>query len=82
MIKISIITKPGSAAFIGSIALAIGFFSVQPSFAGSGHTCTVGSCPDYIARRMCNSTLNSKGLKGAERKAEFEKCKTDPISYK
>jgi hypothetical protein len=82
MIKLFVIRKPGTAAFIGSIALAIGVLSVQPSFAGGGRTCVVGNCPDYLARGMCNRALNVKGLKGAERKAEFEKCKIDPVSYK
>jgi hypothetical protein len=78
----SIITTPRSAAFIGSIVLVIGVFSVQPSFAGSGRNCMPGNCPDYIARRMCNSALNVKGLKGDARKAEFQKCVNDPINYK
>ena len=82
MIKLFDIRKPLGAAVIGSIALAIGVLSVQPSFAGSGRTCVAGNCPDYMARRMCNSALNEKGLKGAERKAEFEKCKIDPVNYK
>jgi hypothetical protein len=82
MIKLFVIRKPRGAAFIGSIALAVGVLGVQPSFAGSGRTCVVGNCPDYMARKMCNSALNAKGLKGAERKAEFEKCKIDPVSYK
>ena len=82
MIKLFVIGKPLGAAVIGSIALAIGIFSAQPSFAGNGRTCVAGNCPDYMARRMCNSALNAKGLKGAERKAEFEKCKIDPVSYK
>ena len=81
MLKMFIATKPVSAAFIGSIALAIGAFSVQPSFAGA-RACIVGNCPDYIARRMCNSALNLKGLKGDERKAEYQKCFLDTISYK
>jgi hypothetical protein len=82
MIKLSRIRKPLGVTVIGSIALAIGVLSVQPSFAGSGHTCLVGNCPDGVARRMCNSALNAKGLKGAVRSAEFEKCKIDPLSYK
>ena len=82
MIKLFDIRKPLGAAVIGSIALATGVLSVQPSFAGSGHACVVGNCPDSQARKMCNSALNVKGLKGAERKAEFEKCKIDPINYK
>jgi hypothetical protein len=82
MIKLFDIRKPLGAAIIGSIALAIGVPSVQPSFAGSGRNCIPGNCPDYVARRMCNSALNAKGLKGDERKTEFEKCKNDPINYK
>ena len=82
MIKLFDIRKPLSAAVIGLIALAIGALSAQPSFAGSGHGCVVGNCPDHEAKRICNSALNSKGVKGAERKAEFEKCKLDPLNYK
>ncbi len=82
MVKLFDIRKPLGAAVIGSIALAIGVLSAQPSFAGGGKACVVGNCPEYVARRMCNNALNLKGLKGAERKAEFEKCKVDPINYK
>ena len=82
MIKLFDIRKPLGAAVIGSIALAIGVLSVQPAFAGGGKSCMAGNCSQYQAGRMCNSALNAKGLKGAERKAEFEKCKIDPLNYK
>ena len=82
MIKLFDIRKPLGAAFIGSIALVVGAFSAQPSFAGSGRGCVPGNCPAYMARRMCNSTLDFKGVKGPERKAEFDKCKVDPMNYK
>jgi hypothetical protein len=82
MIKLFDIRKPLGAAVIGSITLVIGVLSVQSSFAGSGRNCLPGNCPDYVARRMCNSALNEKGLKGAARNAEFEKCKIDPLNYK
>jgi len=82
MIKLFDIRKPLGAAVIGSISLAIGILSVQPSIASSGHNCLPGNCPDYMARRLCNSALNEKGLKGAGRNAEFEKCKIDPLNYK
>ena len=82
MIKLFDIRKSLSAAFIGSIALAIGVLGVQPSFAGSGRGCVPGNCPAYKVNSMCNAALNVKGLKGAERKAEFDKCKLDPFSYK
>ncbi len=82
MIKLFDIRKPLGAAVIGSIALAIGVLSVQPSFAGNGKACVVGNCPEYVAKRMCNGAMNAKGLKGPERKAEYEKCKIDPLNYK
>jgi hypothetical protein len=81
MIKLFDIRKRRGAALIGSIALAIGVVSVQPSFARN-YLCEVGNCPEHVANRMCNSALNEKGLKGAQRKAEFEKCKIDPINYR
>ena len=31
---------------------------------------------------MCNALVDSKGLKGDARKAEFQKCRADPINYK
>lgn len=71
------------AVVVGSIALAIGVASVQPSFAGKGGPCRAGSsCSAGQVRQMCNSAMLEKGLKGAERQAEFEKCKGDPTSYK
>jgi hypothetical protein len=82
MTKLFDFRKPLSTAFIGSIALTIGVLSVQPSFAGSGRGCVPGNCPAYKVSSMCNAALNVKGLKGPERKAEFEKCKLDPFNYK
>jgi len=82
MIKLFDIGRPLVAVVIGSIALALGTLSAPPSFAGSGRNCIAGNCPDYIARRMCNSALNEKGMKGPARNAEFEKCKIDPLNYK
>ncbi len=82
MIKLFDIRKRLGVAVIGSIALSIGVLSVQPSFAGSGRGCVPGNCPVYKVNAMCNQALNVKGLKGAERKTEFDKCKLDPFNYK
>jgi hypothetical protein len=62
---------------VGSIALGIGFVNIHPSFAGCE-----ARCKAYKARDMCGNAMNQKGLKGAERKTEFEKCKMDPYGYK
>jgi hypothetical protein len=36
----------------------------------------------HQAAAMCNSLLDAKGLKGDARKAEYNKCKADPVNYK
>jgi hypothetical protein len=35
-----------------------------------------------MAPRVCRDTMNAKGLKGAARQAEYDKCMADPIGYK
>ena len=71
------------ATAISSIAIAIGLSSVEPSYGAKGGNCRPGStCPAGIGKKMCISAMNEKGLKGAERKAEFEKCQNDPAGYK
>ena len=49
----------------------------DPSFAGCEARCKAAK-----ASQMCGAAMNQKGLKGPERKAEFEKCKMDPYGYK
>jgi hypothetical protein len=61
---------------IGSIALAIGLTAPHPSFAGCG-----GYCEAKQTRHICHSAVEAQGLKGRDRDAEFEQCKTDPASY-
>ena len=53
------------------------FLLADPAFAG----CEL-KCKTAKANQMCGAAMNQKGLKGAERKAEFEKCKMDPYGYK
>jgi hypothetical protein len=49
----------------------------DPSFAGCEARCKAGK-----AAQICGAAMNQKGLKGPERKAEYEKCKMDPYGYK
>ena len=53
------------------------FVLTYPAFAG----CEL-KCKTAKANQMCGAAMNQKGLKGSERKAEFEKCKMDPYGYK
>ena len=47
----------------------------QPSLAGNcGGHCQAG--------KMCGSLVNQKGVKGAEKRTEYQKCMADPQNYK
>jgi hypothetical protein len=62
---------------LASVALGFGLAALQPSFAGCEARCKAAQ-----AAGICNAAMNQKGLKGEQRKAEFEKCKMDPYGYK
>ena len=64
-------------AVLALFTLCVGLASVQPSLAGCEARCKAAK-----AAGMCNRALDAKGLKGPERKAEWDKCKADPFSYK
>ena len=68
------ITKKSVVALISIGAV---FILTDPAFAGCEARCKAAK-----ASQMCGSAMNQKGLKGAERKAEYEKCKMDPYGYK
>jgi hypothetical protein len=36
----------------------------------------------HQATALCTAAVNTKGLKGDARKAEYSKCKADPLNYK
>jgi hypothetical protein len=43
----------------------------------------LASCDSWCqARHMCNAALNQKGLKGDQRKVEYQKCFANPQTYK
>jgi hypothetical protein len=46
--------------------------NVKPAFAQYRHQ----------VAQMCQDKVNAKGLKGDPRKAEYQKCRLDPIGYK
>jgi hypothetical protein len=60
------------ASVIGIIAIGVGAVGVEPSFAQYRHQKSA----------ICSSMMNSKGLKGDQRKAEYQKCMIDPQNYK
>jgi hypothetical protein len=76
------LTKTGSRRWapkivIGaSIALAFGLGDVAPSSAGCG-----GYCEARQVRAICHYALTTQDLETHELDAEFEKCKSDPLSY-
>jgi hypothetical protein len=49
----------------------------QSSFADKG-----GGCGAGCRSRLCSDLVKQKGLKGDGFKAEFGKCKMDPVNYK
>ena len=53
------------------------FVLTDPSYAGCEARCKAAK-----ASQICGSAINQKGLKGPERKTEYEKCKMDPYGYK
>jgi hypothetical protein len=62
---------------VGLIGTSLLLFSVQLSFAAPAKC--MGRCQ---ANRMCTDLVAQKNLKGAERKAEHNKCIRDPMDYK
>lgn len=54
------------------ILVASGAIATKPAFAQYRHQ----------VAQMCQDKVNAKGLKGDPRKAEYQKCRLDPIGYK
>ena len=75
-------TKPRSKRWlphrvaVASIAFAFVLSSVAQSIAGCG-----GYCEARQVRAICHQAVGSRDLKVYQRDAEFEKCKSDPLSY-
>lgn len=61
---------------ISAIAVTTGLGDVHLSIAGCG-----GYCEARQVRAMCHQAIKVQGLNARERVVEFEKCKSDPLSY-
>jgi hypothetical protein len=62
---------------VASIALAVLLWGVAQSSAACG-----GYCEARQVRAICHDAVASQGLKAQKRDAEFEKCVSDPLSYR
>jgi len=71
------IVRMAKRSVFGLVTFGVMFALADPSFAG----CEI-KCKSAKAAQICGAAMNQKGLKGAERKAEYEKCKIDPFGYK
>ena len=63
---------------IVSLALGIGAFDSQPSFAGG----CGAYCKAKQVRALCHDAVKTRGLEGHQRDVEFERCKNDPMIRK
>jgi hypothetical protein len=71
------IVRTAKRSVLGLISIGVVFVLTDPSFAGCE-----ARCKNAKAAQICGSAMNQKGLKGPERKTEYEKCKMDPYGYK
>jgi hypothetical protein len=71
------IVRRAKRTVFGLISVGVALVLADPSFAGCEARCKAAK-----AAQICGSAMNQKGLKGPERKAEYEKCKMDPYGYK
>jgi hypothetical protein len=75
MLNQMIIRKAGRVCVLGLIGLGLVLADVQTSFAGN----CLGRCQ---AMKMCGDLVSRKGVKGSEKRDEYQKCLRDPSSYK
>jgi hypothetical protein len=75
MLNQMIIRKASRVSVLGLIGLGLVLADVPTSFAGS----CLGHCQ---AMKMCGDLVSRKGVKGSEKRDEYQKCMRDPTSYK
>lgn len=68
--------RPLNSVIVASIAMASLLSGVTKSSAECG-----GYCEARQVRAICHHAVMSQDLKAHKRDAEFEKCKSDPLSY-
>ena len=70
-----IIQRTVRMSVLGLIGMGLATADVQTSFAGNcGGKCQAG--------KMCGDLVSRKGVKGSEKRDEYQKCMRDPSSYK
>lgn len=72
MSKQSVIRVAVKASVLGMNGMGAVIANVEPSFAQYRHQKSA----------ICVSAMNAKGLKGDQRKSEYQKCMIDPQNYK
>jgi hypothetical protein len=63
---------------IASLAIGLALAFCAPADAAATR-CHSMACSD---RHSCHVLVNAKGLKGAAKQAEYDKCQADPTNYK
>ena len=63
---------------IATLAIGLGLAFCAPADAAA-FICHRGTCRDA---HVCHDLVNAKGLKGAAKQAEYDKCQADPTNYK
>jgi hypothetical protein len=75
MLNQRILQKTGRLSVLGLVGFGLVLADVQTSFAGN----CLGRCQ---AMKMCGDLVSRKGVKGPEKRDEYQKCLKDPSSYK
>jgi hypothetical protein len=68
---VRVVVRVGIAALIG---MGVATSGPETSFANCGGHCQAG--------KMCGDLVSRKGVKGDQKREEYQKCMRDPNSYK
>ena len=74
MVKQRIISKVINLSALGLLGLGLLLVDAAPSLAYCGGHCQAG--------KMCGDMVSKKGVKGDQKREEYQKCMRDPNSYK
>jgi hypothetical protein len=72
MVKQRIVRNTVKTGLVALIGIGVILVNSESSFAQYRHQKSA----------ICNSLMNAKGLKGDQRKGEYQKCMMDPQGYK
>ena len=74
MLKHHFVRSAVRLSVLGLIGMGLAAADMQPSFANCLGHCQV--------MKRCADLAKGKGVKGAQARAEYNKCMTDPANYK